>query len=80
MGDNILLSFLILMLKLLLTWPVESPSSWLLGPFETFMSFFEPCLALTQQGVLDSDFPCPRCGLRHFSKQPWFLLKENFFF
>lgn len=80
MGDNLLLSFKILMLTLSLTWPVEGPSScWFLCSFDTFISFLEPCLALTQQGVPDSYFPCPRCGISHFSKEPWFLSKKMLF-
>lgn len=77
MGGNILLSYLTLVLKLFLIWPVEGPSSGLLCPFDTFMSFLEPCLALTQQGDPDAYFPCPRCGISHFSRESWFFSKEK---
>lgn len=79
MGNNLLLSFFIMMVNLSLISPVEAPQAG----FHVLLTCPHHCLAfsciLAEKGVPGSSctFPSPGPGISQFSKEPWFLLAEN---
>ena len=57
---------------------VLAPSSWLLHPFSTPLSFFEhSLLSGTRKCLRCICFSCPRLGSCRFSKELWFHLLES---